>query len=69
MPLFVLLCHGSVIYFLSSRIVRGGNNICDGEVSNHNEAVVATRITDKQFGNKKQVRSQLMHLLKCLAKI
>lgn len=43
-----------LVEIAGKRIVRGGNNICDGEVSNHNEAVVATRITDKQFGNKKQ---------------
>ena len=39
----------------SYRIVRGGNNICDGEVSTTNQSAVAKRIDSLRFGNLKQV--------------
>ena len=49
------ITYQSILIFLSFRIVRGGNNICDGEVSDHNKALVAKRVNDGGFGNKKQV--------------
>ena len=41
--------------YFHCRIVRGGNNLCDGEVSDNNKALVVKRINDWGFGNKKQV--------------
>lgn len=43
-----------LVEIAGNKIVRGGNNICDGEVSDHNKALVAKRVNDGGFGNKKQ---------------
>ncbi|KAL3222726.1 hypothetical protein MRX96_000617 [Rhipicephalus microplus] len=37
-----------------SKIVRGGNNLCDGEVSNRNLPLVMERVRARGFGHRKQ---------------
>ncbi|XP_053379211.1 urease subunit alpha-like isoform X2 [Mercenaria mercenaria] len=37
-----------------NRIVRGGNGLCDGQISDNNLSLVMKRVADGNFGNKKQ---------------
>ena len=52
----VFTCMCICLYFYHNcRIVRGGNNLCDGEVNENNKVLIVKRINDWGFGNKKQV--------------
>lgn len=45
-----------------NRIVRGGNGLCDGPVSEENLPLVVQRVQDGGFGNIQQVRISMVYL-------
>jgi hypothetical protein len=51
-------CHEIILNYLDIflfRIIRGGNGLCDGKVSEENLSLVMKRVADGKFGNLKQV--------------